>query len=165
MMVILLIVALQHLGYLALSRRNAARLLARGGEEVGRRHLPLFVALYVAWFVAMAVFIDPGTPVSPGWIVVYLLLQAFRAWVMLSLGEYWTVRVITVPGVPLVVRGPYRFMRHPNYALVVGEVVSVPMIFGAWLIGAIMGLLVALAVFLRIRVEDAALAPLRQAGP
>ena len=60
---ILLIVALQHLGYMALSRRNSARLLARGGEEVGRRDLPLFVAVYVAWFVAMAVFIDPGTPV------------------------------------------------------------------------------------------------------
>ncbi len=162
---ILLIVALQHLGYMALSRRNSARLLARGGEEVGRWHLPLFVALYVAWFVAMAAFIDPGTPPSLWWIGVYLLLQAFRAWVMLSLGEYWTVRVITVPGAPLVVRGPYRFMRHPNYALVVGEVVSVPMIFGAWRIAAIMGLLVTLAVFLRIRVEDAALAPLRKAGP
>ena len=88
-------------------------------------------------------------------------LQAARVWVLASLGRFWTTRVIAVPGIPLVRRGPYRFMRHPNYAVVVGEIAVLPLVFGAWEIAALFSVLNAAILKHRIAVEDAALAPRR----
>jgi len=93
----------------------------------------------------------------------YGLLLGFRLWVMVSLGPYWTTRIITLPQAPLVRRGPYRFMRHPNYAVVAAEIAVLPLVFGAWHIAVVFSLLNLLLLRLRIRVEDAALASRRSA--
>lgn len=156
-------VALQRIAELAWSRRNTRRLLGEGGVEVGAGHYPLIVALHAAWFVALVVAVPRDAPIHLPFLGVYGLLLALRLWVMASLGRHWTTRVITVPGAPLVKRGPYRFMRHPNYAVVVGEVAVVPLIFGAWEIALLFSILNLILLRHRIAVEDAALDERRSA--
>jgi len=85
-------------------------------------------------------------------------------WVIITLGPYWTTRVITLPGAPLVRKGPYRLMRHPNYAIVVAEIAVLPLTFGAWTIAIVFSVLNALLIAHRISLEDAGLAERRQAA-
>src|SRR5581483_6222531 len=116
-----LLVALLRLLELAQARRNTRALLAQGGRELGRGHYPLILLLHSAWLAAIAVL----TPADamPSWplLALFAALQGLRLWVLASLGRFWTTRVIDLPGVPLVRRGPYRFMRHPNYLVVAAE--------------------------------------------
>lgn len=157
--IIVVLVALQRLAELALARRNTASLRAAGGIEVGARHYPLLVALHAAWLAAVAIvaWTTPG-PVSWPWMGAFLLLQAGRLWVIATLGARWTTRVIVLPGAALVRRGPYRFLAHPNYAIVAAEIAVLPLAFGAWWIALIFSLLNAALLIHRIRVEDRALA-------
>ncbi len=156
---ILAFVIVQRLGELALARANARRLMARGGREVGRGHYPLFILLHASWLVAIAW----ATPLDaqPVWplVGVFFLLQALRVWVIATLGRYWTTRIITVDGAPLVRHGPFRLVRHPNYWVVAGEIAVLPLAFGAWEVAVIWSILNALLLRHRIAVEAAALAP------
>lgn len=147
----------QRLGELWLASRNTRRLRAQGAIEVGARHYPLIVAVHVGWLVALALLIDPATPMRSEFLAAFVLLQAGRVWVIATLGPYWTTRVMTLPEAPLVRRGPYRFVRHPNYLVVVGEIAVVPLMFEAWGIAVAFSLLNGLVLWHRIRVEDAAL--------
>ena len=151
-------VAGQRLGEVWLANRNTRRLKAAGAIEVGARHYPLFILLHVSWLVAMALFIPPMTRPNLALIGLFLVLQLGRLWIIKSLGPYWTARVIHVPGAPLVKTGPYRFMRHPNYLIVAGEIAVLPLAFGAWKIALLFSLLSGILTLHRIRVERAALA-------
>jgi methyltransferase len=159
--VVVLLVAAERLAELAYARRNSARLLAEGGIEHGRGHYPLMVLLHGAWLAAVFVLVPPGAAVSWPLIGVYLLLQVARLWVIASLGRFWTTRVITLPGAALVRRGPYRWVKHPNYLIVAAEIAVLPLAFGAWELA--LGFSLANAVLLaeRIRIEERALAPRR----
>lgn len=128
--IIVLLVAVQRLGELVLAKRNTARLMAQGAVEVGRGHYPLFVLLHGGWLVALFALVPANAPVSWPLIALFAVLQALRVWVVASLGPYWTTRIITVPGAPLVRRGPYRWVRHPNYLVVIGEIAVLPLAFG-----------------------------------
>ena len=150
-------VVLQRLAELLLSRRNARRLLASGGREAGRGHYPVMVLLHASWLASLLLLVDPATPPRPGWLALYLLLQLARVWVVVSLGKRWTTRVIVVPGAALVERGPYRFMRHPNYVVVAAEVLVLPLVFDAWQIALAFSLANALLLAWRMRIEDQAL--------
>jgi methyltransferase len=154
---ILLLVALQRLAELAYARRNEARLRARGGIEFGARHYPLFFAVHGGWLAAMAVLTPPDAPISWLLIAVFALLQVARIWVVASLGAYWTARIISVPDAPLVRRGPYRWLRHPNYWIVIGEIAVLPAAFGDWAVAAAFSLANAILLWHRIGVENAAL--------
>lgn len=154
---VLALVAAQRLGELWLARRNAARLLARGAVEHGRGHYPLIVALHAGWLAALALLVPPETPPDWFWLAFFLVLQAGRVWVIASLGGRWTTRVIVPPGEPLVRRGPYRYIRHPNYLIVTLEIAVLPLAFGAWEIALAFSVLNALALAWRLRVEGAAL--------
>ena len=158
---IVALVALQRLAELAYARRNEARLLATGGMEAGRRHYPLLVAFHAAWLAALAVLVPADAPLSLPWLAAFIALQAARLWVIVSLGTYWTTRIITVPGAPLRRVGPYRFLRHPNYAVVAAETAVLPLVFGAWGLALAFGLAHLPLLAWRIRVEEAALAPRR----
>jgi methyltransferase len=153
---ILGLVTLQRLGELVLARRNTDRLLARGGYEVGREHYPLIVGLHAAW-LAVLWLLGWDRPVSIPWLVTYLVLQGLRAWVLATLGERWTTRIIVLPHAPLVARGPYRFVSHPNYAVVAGEILLLPMVFGLPEVAIAFSLVNALVLALRIRAESRAL--------
>lgn len=160
--VIALLVALQRLAELVYARRNTRRLLAAGGREVGAAHYPLLVALHAAWLLAIFFFVPPDAPVSWPLLALYGLLQAARLWVLASLGARWTTRVVVLPDRPLIARGPYRWLRHPNYAIVAAEIAVLPAAFGAWALALAFSLLNAGVLAWRLRVEERALAPQRR---
>jgi methyltransferase len=158
---ILGLVTAQRLGELVLARRNTRRLLAQGGYEVGAAHYPLIVALHAAWLAGLwylGVLRAPaGQDIDPLWLGVFVLLQLGRVWVIASLGGRWTTRIIVLRGAPLVRRGPYRFLSHPNYWVVAGELLVLPLAFGLVWYGLVFTLLNAAMMWIRIRAEAAAL--------
>ncbi len=154
---ILALVIVQRLGELVVARRNTERLLTEGGREIGAGHYPLFILLHASWLAAIAL----TTPLDrqPFWplIAVYALLQVARLWVILTLGRFWTTRIIAVDRAPLVRKGPFRFVRHPNYWVVCLEIAILPLAFGNWPVAVIWSVLNALLLRHRIRVETLAL--------
>lgn len=162
---IVALVAAQRLAELAWARRNQKRLLAQGAVEAGRRHYPLLVAFHAAWLVALALLVPADASISMFWLAVFGVLQGLRLWVIASLGPYWTTRIISLPGAPLRRRGPYRLLRHPNYAVVAAEVPVLPLAFGAWGLALVFGLAHLPLLAWRIRVEEAALTPRRGLPP
>ena len=154
--VVLGLVTLQRLGELVLARRNTARLIARGGVEHGAAHYPAIVALHTAWLSGLWWF-GWDNPVQAIWVAVYLGLQLLRALVLLSRGRRWTTRIIVVPGETLVRRGPYRFLPHPNYLVVAGEIAVLPLAFGLPAYALAFSVLNAAVLAVRIRAESRAL--------
>ena len=157
---ILALVTLQRIGELWLSNRNTRRLLGRGAREVGAGHYPLIVAVHALWLITLW-WLAPTRPVDGFWLALYVLLQLARIWVLASLGERWTTRIITLPDAPLVRRGPYRFVNHPNYVVVTGEIAVLPLAFGLWPVALLFTLLNAAVLATRIREENRALSSLR----
>jgi methyltransferase len=154
---LLTFLTLQRIAELWWARQNERRLLAAGGVEYGRAHLPLLVLLHAAWIIGMWV-LAYDRPLNMLFLALVVLLQIARFWVLITLGRRWTIRVIVVPGERLVARGPYRFLRHPNYAVVTGEIAAVPLALGLPLYALIFSILNAAVLALRIPAEDAALA-------
>ena len=148
---------LQRIAELWLARQNERRLFAAGGVEYGRSHLLLIVLVHAAWLVGMwALAYD--RPVEPLFFVIVVILQIGRFWVLATLGHRWTIRIIVVPGEKLVARGPYQWLRHPNYAVVTGEFAAVPLGLGLLLYAFAFTILNAAVLAIRIPAENAALA-------
>ena len=158
--VILAFVTLQRLGELVLAKRNTAKLLAFGGYEIGAAHYPIIVAFHTAWILGLW-WLAPAQSVNWYLIGVFAFLQALRVWVIATLGARWTTRIIRVPGEILVARGPFRFMNHPNYAVVIAEIFVLPLAFGLIWFSIISGLINICILAWRIRAENAALATVR----
>lgn len=159
---LLLYATLERVFELILSRRNTRALLAEGAYEVGRGHYPLMVGLHVLWLASLWALLLTGRAefqALPA--ILYVLVQALRLWTLKSLGRYWTTRVIVVPDVPLVRVGPYRFLRHPNYFVVILEIALLPLALGSWPLALGFSIANAGALLWRIRVEEASLAPRR----
>ena len=159
--IIVLAVAAQRIAELQYAKRNAARLLAAGGVEVGAGHYPLFFLIQGAWLVALLVLTPVDAAISWPLLALFLVLQAGRVWVIATLGRYWTTRIITVAEAPLITGGPYRWVRHPNYVVVAAEIVVLPLVFGQVWIAIAAGAATALLLRHRIAVEDRALAERR----
>jgi methyltransferase len=157
---LLAFVTAQRLGELVIARRNTRRLLAQGAREVGARHYPLIVALHAAWLAGLW-WLAYDEAVDQLWLLAYALLQGLRGWVLASLGARWTTRILVVPGESLVRRGPYRFIPHPNYAVVVGEIAVLPLVLGMPWYALVFSLLNAAVLFVRIQAENRALAAFR----
>jgi methyltransferase len=150
-------VVLQRVGELVLARANTVRLLAQGAVEIDPGGYKWFVILHAAWLVALAATVAATTP--PYWplLVIFLLLQLGRIWVVASLGRRWTTRIIVLPGAPLVRRGPYRWLRHPNYLIVTAELAILPLTFDAIAVALLFSAGNAALLLRRIRLEQAAL--------
>lgn len=153
---ILSFVTAQRLAELVYARRNEVRLKARGAVEHAAEHYWLIVALHGIWLVGLWLT-SVGTSISPAWLVIFFVLQAMRLWVLVTLKERWTTRIIVLPGAPLIADGPYRFMRHPNYAIVTAEIMVLPMVFGLYAYGIAFTLANAGILAIRIRAETRAL--------
>jgi methyltransferase len=157
---ILALVTLQRAGELVVSRHNTRKLLARGAIELAPGHYPLVVAVHAAWLVSLWVF-GRHQQVNAIALAVYLVVQVFRFWVLSTLGSRWTTRIIVLPGEPLVSAGPYRYLSHPNYAVVAAEIAVLPLaLYLPWL-AAIFTVLNAAVLAIRIRAENRALAASR----
>jgi methyltransferase len=159
--IILLLVTLQRLSELVMARRNTAALMDKGAVEHGAAHYPVMVLLHASWLAGLwwlgwnAVVIWPL-------MYLYIALQVFRIWILATLGSRWSTRILTVPNEELVVRGPYRLMRHPNYVLVLLEVPLLPLALGLNGFALLYGLLNIAMLAWRIRVEETALTPARR---
>ncbi|CAA9451510.1 MAG: Alkylpyrone O-methyltransferase (B. subtilis BpsB) [uncultured Rubrobacteraceae bacterium] len=158
------LVAVQRLLELFRARRNERRARARGAIERGRGHYPYIVALHSLWLVSTLVeglLRGPELPALwPVPLALFLLVQPLRYWALSSLGESWNTRILVVPGARPVRRGPYRYLSHPNYVVVVVEILTFPLIFGAWMTALVFTVLNAAVLFVRIREENRALTEL-----
>ena len=160
---LVLAVGVERLAELVVSRRNAAWSAARGGVESGQGHFPAMVVLHTGLLVGALVEVwVADRPFLPwlGWLALALALasQGLRWWCILTLGPRWNTRVIVVPGLPLVTRGPYRWLSHPNYVAVVVEGVVLPLVHTAWVTAVVFTVLNAVLLTVRLRVENQALA-------
>lgn len=153
---ILSAVTLERLAELPYARANTARLLAAGGHEVAPGHYPAIVLLHAAW-LAMLWWLAPGQAIHWGWLALFGLIETLRIWTLSTLGRRWTTRIIVVPGERLVARGPYRFVNHPNYVVVVAEIAVLPLVFGLWPVAFAFTFVNAAALWVRIRAENQAL--------
>lgn len=145
----------QRLEEVARARRNTAALKQRGAREWASGHYPLMVALHTLWFVCwLGETPHPGW--NPGWLAPALAGQLLRAWTQATLGSRWTTRVLTVPRELPVTNGPFRYFRHPNYLGVCLELLSFPMLTGAWRTAVVFSLLNAALLSHRVRCEEAA---------
>jgi len=158
------LVALQRLLELGFSRRNERILRARGAVERGKEHYPLIVAMHTLWLLSTLVEGTLRGPDFPAYwpvpLALFLLVQPLRYWAVFSLGENWNTKILVVPGAELVRRGPYRYLRHPIYVVVVVEIFTLPLIFGAWITALLFSVLNAILLSVRIREENRALAEL-----
>jgi methyltransferase len=149
-------VTAQRLAELVYARRNEARLRARGAIEHAPEHYWLIVALHAAWLAGLWLTATEQ-PIHSVWLFAFVVLQVLRLWVLATLKERWTTRIIVLPEAPLVRLGPYRFIRHPNYAIVVAEIFVLPMVFGLYAYAIAFSLLNAVVLGIRIRAENQAL--------
>nr|UXE45958.1 hypothetical protein Hi04_10k_c5482_00004 [uncultured bacterium] len=154
---VLLFVALQRATELLLARANSASLLRQGAVEIDHDGYKYIVILHAAWLAALLATVPPAT--LPNWplLILFGMLQVARIWVIASLGRRWTTRLIVLPGAPPVARGPYRWLRHPNYLIVAAELAILPLAFAAVAIAVLFSACNGWLLFRRIRLEDAAL--------
>ena len=160
-LILLILVTVQRMGELAWARRNTRRLKARGAIEVGAGHYGLIVLVHAAWLLGLWAMAW-NRPVVIPWVAIYVALQAARLWIIASLGERWTTRIVVLPMAPLVRTGPYRFMNHPNYLVVAAEIAVLPLAFGLVWYALLFSLLNAAVLAIRIRAESRALQELSQ---
>jgi methyltransferase len=156
------LVVAQRLLELGLARHNERLTCAKGAVEGGRAHYPFVVALHSLWLVSTLVegiLRGPELPVFwPVPLALFLLVQPLRYWAIFSLGESWNTKILVVPGKKPIRRGPYRYLNHPNYAVVVVEILAFPLVFGAWISALVFTALNAALLYVRIREENRALA-------
>ena len=146
----------QRLIELVIAKRNTARLLEKGAYEVGAGHYPLIIVIHSAWVISI-VILGYDQSIQTSWFILYVLLQGLRIWILASLGSRWTTRIIIL-NEPLVVRGPYRYIKHPNYVLVIGEIFVAPMVLGLFWVAVVFSLLNFFILSIRIPAENKALA-------
>lgn len=159
---VILVVGMQRLAELAIAGRNSRWAREQGGYEAGKEHYLLIVSVHLLWFLGMAgEFVRGATP--PAWwpvpAALFLLAQFLRYWCLYSLGRHWNTRIWVIPGRKPIIRGPYRYMRHPNYLAVIVEILTLPLALGAFWTAAVVSLLNLLILLgVRIPAEERALA-------
>jgi methyltransferase len=162
--ILLAYLIVQRLAELWWAKQNETRLMTSGGIEYGHSHLPLMILFHAAWMTGLWL-LAYDRPVEPFFLALFVVLQMARFWVLATLGRRWTIRIIVVPGERLVARGPYRFFRHPNYAVVTGEIAVVPLALGLPAYALIFSVLNAGMLAIRITAENAALLRASQIAP
>jgi len=153
---VLVFVTAERLAELVLANRNTKRLLNRGAREIAAAHYPLIVTLHAAWLGGLWL-LAWDRPVQLTWLAIFAVLQVLRVWVLATLKDRWTTRIVILPGTPLVKTGPYRFLKHPNYVVVIGEIAVLPLVFGLLWYAVVFSILNLLVLSIRISAENAAL--------
>ena len=154
--IVLGLVTVQRLGELVLANHNTRRLMVRGGVETGAGHYPIIVILHAAWLAGLWL-LAWNRPTNLPLLAIFIALQLARVWVIATLGDRWTTRIITLPGADLVRRGPYRWVSHPNYVVVAAEIAVLPLAFGLVGFAILFSIVNAAVLWLRIRSEGRAL--------
>lgn len=152
---IMIFVTLQRIAELVIARINTKALLARGAVEYGRSHYPVMVTMHASWLAVLWGTVG-GASVNMSLLAVFAVLQLLRVWVLMTLGRRWTTRIIVPQGEPLILTGPFRIMRHPNYFVVIAEIAVLPLVFGLVWVAVLYSALNAAMLWVRIRAENAA---------
>jgi len=152
-------VILLRIGELVLSKSNEKWLLRNGAVEYGQKHYPFIVALHILFIISLIIEYKTKQTVSFSifMLLFYFSLIAFKTWVILSLGKFWNTRIYHIPGIPLVKKGPYNYFKHPNYLIVVAEIVVIPLIFHLYFTAITFTLLNAIILYIRIKEENKAM--------
>lgn len=154
--IILALVTIERLAELWLARRNTTALLRQGALEVAAAHYGLIVGLHALWLAGLWWF-GWAQPVNGIWLAMFVILQLGRIWVLSTLGARWTTRIIILPDAPLIASGPYRYIAHPNYLIVIGEIAVLPLALGLPVFAAVFSVVNAMVLSIRVRAENAAL--------
>lgn len=152
----------QRLVELYIAHKNEKWMLARGGIEVGNEHYKLFILLHVTFFIFLIyevhnIVTAQSVAFNIYFFFLFVIAQIMRVWCIVSLGKFWNTKIIVLPGAKVVRKGPYRYFRHPNYVIVIMEMMTLPLIFHAYWTAIIFMLSCAVVLFIRIREEEAAL--------
>jgi methyltransferase len=152
-------VILLRISELVLSRSNEKWLLQNGAIEFGKEHYPIIVALHVSFFIALVTeFLLKGSDSwSPGLMIVYFLLILLKGWIIFSLSKFWNTKIYHIPNHPLVKKGPYKYIRHPNYIVVVAEILIIPLVFELYITAIVFTILNAIMLTIRIKAEEKAM--------
>lgn len=151
---VLIYIAAQRLGELVYANRNTARLLAESGKEHGEDHYHYFIFLHSAWIAIIALMVDPQHVLHTALLGLFIATQCLRFWTLASIGRWWTTRIISAPHFDRVKRGPYRFISHPNYLVVVLEIAIVPLLLGLPWVALVFSILNAILLRHRLSVEN-----------
>ncbi|WP_373489778.1 isoprenylcysteine carboxyl methyltransferase family protein [Parasphingorhabdus sp.] len=155
---LLVYIVAQRLSELVYANRNTKRLLSEGGQEHGADHYHYFIFLHSAWLAIIALLVDPQQDIHVALLALFVATQMLRIWTLASIGRWWTTRIISAPHFDRVRRGPYRFVSHPNYLVVILEIAIVPLMLGLPAVALIFSILNAILLRHRIGVENAVLA-------
>jgi methyltransferase len=150
------LVVLQRAVELGVAARNTARLQAQGAVEVDARGYPWFVVLHSTWLASLFLLVPADAAPSWPFLAAFAALQLGRLWVIATLGHRWTTRIMVLPGATLLKGGPYRYLRHPNYAVVAGEIALLPLAFGAIAIALLFSAINLALIARRIAIENRA---------
>lgn len=151
---VLLYLIAQRLGELVYANRNTKRLLSEGGKEFGADHYHYFIVLHSAWIAIILLLVEPHYPIHPLMLALFVGTQILRVWTLASIGRWWTTRIISAPHFDRVNRGPYRFLSHPNYTVVVLEIAIIPLMLGLPAVALVFSILNAILLRHRIGVEN-----------
>ena len=157
---ILVFVIIQRFVELRIAKRNEKIMLERGAYEVGATHYPWMIFLHVSFFVSLLIevfFFKSLLIPHFSWLMVFVLLQFLRIWCLVSLGVFWNTKILILPGANVVIKGPYAYIRHPNYAVVCLEILVLPFMFGAYVTAIIFSILNVIMLSVRIPLEEKAL--------
>lgn len=144
----------QRLGELVYAASNTRRLLSQGAREFGADHYHYFILLHGSWILLMVMLARPDHALNPFLLSAFFLSQILRLWTLASIGKWWTTRIISAPHFPRVKKGPYKFLSHPNYTVVIIEVAIVPMLLGLWWVAILFSVLNAILLRHRIGIEN-----------
>ena len=150
----MIFIILQRFAELLYSNYNTKKLLKNGAKEYNSKHYPLFIILHTCWIVSLVLFIDHNDKPKTSLIVLFFILQFLRLWVLLTLGKYWTTRIIYLEGTKLVKKGPYKWLKHPNYIIVFFEILILPLAFNSWIIAIIFTIFNTILLLYRISIEN-----------
>ena len=152
-------VILLRIGELFLSKRNEKWLLQNGAVEYGKKHYPFIVALHILFIISLIIEYSTKQTASFSlfFIILYFLILVFKAWVVLSLGKFWNTKIFHISNLPLVKKGPYRYIKHPNYMIVIAEIAVIPLALHLYFTAIIFSILNAMMLFVRIKEENRAL--------
>ena len=160
--IIIILVAFQRLSELFIANKNTKRLLSEGAQEYGQAHYPFFILLHSSWLIACLYYAILNPMINWVYMILFIIMQLGRLWVLLTLGKYWTTRIISLNDVPLVKKGPYRFVSHPNYIVVACELFLLPMALGQWWLSILFTILNIPLTYHRIRVEESVISHRRR---
>ncbi len=158
---LIVIVICQRIIEVIIANKNAEWIKEQGGYEVGKNHYKYLVLLHTLFFLSLIVEVTVHRPTFVAWAIIpffiFLIAQLGRVWALSSLGEFWNTRIMVLPGAKVIAKGPYRFIRHPNYVIVTTEIAMLPLIFQAYWTLITFTIINAIVLSVRIRTEEKAL--------